>query len=299
MNDLLRYLRKIFIWPIEALFFYSFTAFVWILPVQLSSALMGAIVGVLGPLTPFHKRTLFNIGFAMPEKTAKERSKIARAMWVHLGRVLGEYVHIRRLMKSNRIKIEGREHLQLLDQKGGFLIGAHIGNWELAVTPAIHGGYPVNGVYRKINNALVEPMLNRRIKIFNKIYLKGVEGARGLAASVKNNEVFAMLIDQKLREGEMLDFFGHKASTAVAHLRFVQKYDLPILAIRVIRTKGCQFIVEIKPVELDQFDKADPEYIAKTGTYINSIIEDWIREYPEQWLWPHRRWPESKGEKHL
>ena len=105
-----------------------------------------------------------------------------------------------------------------------------------------------------------------------------------------------MLIDQKLREGEMLDFFGHKASTAVAHLRFVQKYDLPILMIRVIRTKGCHFRVVITKLDLSGFDKKDPDYTAKAGTYINSIIESWIREYPEQWLWPHRRWPESKGE---
>ena len=296
MKDLAHILRKIFIWPIEAIFFYSFTIFVWVLPPQISSAIMGFVFRLIGPLLPYHQRSLFNIKLAMPELSEKEQKRIARMMWSNLGRVVGEYVHVKRLMKSKRITVTGEEHLKLLDEKGGFLIGAHIGNWELAVTPAINKELPVNGVYRRINNALIEPMLNRRVKIFNHIYEKGVEGARGLAASVKNKEIFAMLIDQKLREGEMLDFFGHKASTAVAHLRFVQKYDLPILAIRVIRTKGCHFIVEINPVDLSSFDKKDPDYLTKTGTFINSIIEGWIREHPEQWLWPHRRWPESKGE---
>ena len=298
-RDILRLLRKVFVWPIEAVFFYLITCFVWIMPPQISSALMGLVTGVIAPLTPFHRRALFNIGFAMPELSERERRKIVRRMWFHLGRVLGEYVHVRRLMKSNRITIEGEDLLSELDEKGGILIGAHIGNWELAVAPAISKGLPVNGVYRVINNKLVEPMMKRRTRIFKNIYLKGVEGARGLAASVKNKEVFAMLIDQKLREGEMLNFFGHKASTAVAHLRFVQKYDLPILMIRVIRTKGCHFRVVITKLDLSGFDTTDPDYTSKTGTYINGIIESWIREYPEQWLWPHRRWPESKGEVYL
>ncbi len=296
IKDLLRLMRKIFIWPIEAVLFYTVTSLVWIMPPQISSAIMGAVVGILAPLSPFHRRAIFNIGFAMPELTDAERRHIANRMWVHLGRVVGEYVHVRRLMRSTRINIIGEEHLKLLDEKGGFLLGAHIGNWELAVTPAINANLPVNGVYRRINNALVEPILKRRVAIFNNIYEKGIEGARGLAASVKNKEIFAMLVDQKLREGEMLDFFGHKASTAVAHLKFVQKYDLPILMIRVIRTKGCHFNVEITPLDLSQFDKKDPDYVAKTGRYINTVIEGWIREHPEQWLWPHRRWPESKGE---
>lgn len=298
LKNTLRLFRKIFIWPIEAVLFYVITSFVWIMPPQVSSALMGGAVGLLAPLTPFHRRTLFNIGFAMPELSDAEQQRIARSMWFHLGRVLGEYVHVKKLMKSGRITIEGEALLTELDDKGGFLIGAHIGNWELAVTPAINNGLPVNGVYRPINNPLIELLMARRVRIFNNIYLKGVEGARGLAASVKNKQIFAMLIDQKLREGEMLDFFGHKASTAVAYLRFVQKYDLPILMIRVIRTKGCHFRVVITKPDLTGFDKNDPEYTAKTGTFINRIIENWIREYPEQWLWPHRRWPESKGEQH-
>ena len=296
IRDLLRLMRKIFIWPIEAAIFYTLTSLVWIMPPQISSAIMGILVGLFAPLSPFHRRTIFNIGFAMPELSLAERRAIARRMWVHLGRVVGEFVHVHRLMQSKRIVVKGAEHLALLENKGGFILGAHIGNWELVITPVINAGLPVNGVYRPINNPLIEPLLNRRVRIFNNIYEKGIEGARGLAASVKRKEIFAMLIDQKLREGEMVDFFGHKASTAIAHIRFVQKFDLPILMARAIRTKGCNFVIEITPLDLSAFDKKDPDYIIKTATHINKVIEGWIREHPEQWLWPHRRWPESKGE---
>ena len=293
---MLRHLWKIVLWPIEALVFYILTVMSWVLPPALSSALMGFVLSLLGPLTPFHSRSLFNIGFAFPETTPSERRRIARRMWHNLGRVSGEYIHIRRLMRSPRISIEGEEHLSLLDARGGFLIGAHLGNWELSVAPLINRGIAVNGVYRHLNNVFINVILTRRGRIFHHIYEKGIEAARGLALSVKDREVFAMFVDQKLREGEMLDFFGHKASTPVSYLRFVQKYDLPVLAIRVIRTRGCYFKIEITPVDLSPFDKADKNYITKAGTHINSIIEGWIREHPEQWLWPHRRWPESKGE---
>ncbi len=284
------FFQRIIRWPIEAALFYFFISLLYAMPPAMASGFMAGLFRLLGPLTHYHRRSLVNLSHAMPELSASERQQICRKMWDNLGRVLGEYPHVKRLMTSDRLIIDGAEHLASLDEKGGFLIGAHLGNWELAITPALHRGLIINGVFRGANNPYITRLLARRTRIFNHIYEKGTAGARGLSLSVKRGEVFAMLVDQKLREGMLLDFFGRPASTPVAHIRQVQRYNVPIVMIRVIRLKGCRFRVVVRPLDLSDIDPSSPDFTGAVGTRINGIIEGWIREYPEQWLWPHRRW---------
>ncbi len=281
-----RYIR----WPIEAALFYFFVLLLYAMPLAMASGFMSRLFRLLGPLTHYHRRSLFNLSHAMPELSAAERQQICRKMWDNLGRVLGEYPHIRRLMASDRLTIDGTEHLASLEAKGGFLIGAHLGNWELSITPALHHGLIVNGVFRGANNPYITRLLSRRTQIFNHIYEKGIAGARGLSLSVRRGEVFAMLVDQKLREGMLLDFFGRPTSTPVAHIKQVRRYGVPIVMIRIIRLKGCHFRLIVSRLDLSDLDPSSADFIETVGTRINAIIEGWIREYPEQWLWPHRRW---------
>lgn len=283
-------------WPLEAVVFYGLAGVLMILPVSFASALGGGLMRLIAPLTPFHRRSLFNIGLAMPELSPQDREKIAQDMWMHLGRVLGEYLHTKSLVRSNRITYDGLEHLTPLKEKGGFMITAHLGNWELVVAPALAADLPVNVVFRRINNPLISKLLMRRVQVFDAVFQKGLEGARGMASTVKSGKTFVALVDQKLREGEMLDFFGHKASTAVAHIKLAEKFKTPIVTVQIIRTKGCHFHIAIRPLDLSAFDPKDADYVNKAGTYINSVLEGWIRANPEQWMWPHRRWPASKGE---
>ncbi|MCE2516827.1 MAG: hypothetical protein J4F41_03115, partial [Alphaproteobacteria bacterium] len=271
-----RLLRRGISWPIEAVLFYALAGLLKLMPPAVSSAVMGGLMGIIGPLTPFHRRSLFNIRFAMPELTASEHRAIARRMWVNLGRVVGEYFHTSAIMASDRLTIHGMEHMDLLRGKGGFMISAHIGNWELASFPGIKAGLPINCVYRPINNPFISALFKQRLEVLNRAYEKGVEGARGMASTIKNKEVFAMVVDQKLREGEMLDFFGHKASTAVAHLKLAQKKDVPIILSRVVRTGGCRFKVLVTPLDLKGFDPESPSYVQDAATHIYSIIESWI-----------------------
>ncbi|NBQ83841.1 MAG: lauroyl acyltransferase, partial [Alphaproteobacteria bacterium] len=85
-------------WPLEALLFYAVAGVFMILPVGMASALGGALTRLIAPLTPFHRRSLFNIGYAMPSLTKAERHRIILDMWWHIGRVLGEYLHTKALI---------------------------------------------------------------------------------------------------------------------------------------------------------------------------------------------------------
>ena len=167
MKPLLKFLRRHISWPIEAVLAYLLIGLLRLLPVGVSSGVMGFIMRIIGPLTSFHRRSLFNISFAMPEKTLQERRKIARDMWDNLGRVVGEFFHIRTIMASKRITVHGMEHIEALRDKGGFMISAHIGNWELASFPGVKAGFVMNCVYRPVNNPYISAILSVCIFLLN------------------------------------------------------------------------------------------------------------------------------------
>ena len=294
-----RLLRRAVGWPVEAVLVYALAGMIRLVPAPAASALGAGLLGLAGPLTPWHRRTLFNIGYAMPELPEAERRRIARASWFNLGRVVGEFFHTGRLIRSGRVTIEGAEALEG-NTRGGLLVGAHIGNWELLGAPAIRLGDQVSAVYRPANNPIVSRLLNKRGSVYARMYEKGRQGARGIASTVGGGGYFAMLVDQKLREGLMLPFFGHKASTAVAHIRIALKTGAPIFMVQVVRLEGCRFHIRVSEYDLPKASgrsgKGVDKLAAETAAGINKVIEGWIRENPEQWLWPHRRWPASKGE---
>ncbi|XDZ65108.1 lysophospholipid acyltransferase family protein [Alphaproteobacteria bacterium LSUCC0684] len=290
-HDLIKRFRQWIGWPIEAVFVYTLAGVIRLLPAQVASALGGAIAGIFGPVSSWSWRSLFNLSYAMPEMTAEERRQINRKMWVNLGRVVGEFFHIHHLIHSPRVIYEGLEHIEANKDRGGLLIGAHLANWELVGTPPMKLGLPVSAVFRPTNNPLVARLLRQRNAVYHRMYEKGRPGARGINATIRQKAFFAILVDQKLREGMMLDFFGHKASTPVAHVKIALKEKAPIYLVRVVRGNGCRFRVIVSPFEVMPGDD-----VASIATRINTEIENWIRQCPDQWLWPHRRWPASKGE---
>ena len=292
-----RWLRRGIGWPVEAVLFYPLAALVWVLPVAVASAVGGAVFGTLGPISPWNRRVMFNIGYAMPEKSIAEKRQISKQAWQNLGRVMGEFFHIRQMLDKGYVDIEGAE---LLDPaRGGFMVSAHLGCWEVGSSPAVIRKLPLGAVYRPINNPLIAPMLKGRLKEIDYVYEKGPQGARGMAETLKKKGFFCMVVDQKLREGMMLDFFGHKASTPIAHVKLALRMNVPIFMIHVVRGKGCRQRVTVIPLEhgIPPGRESDtPENVAAIATRINAIIEDWIRQNPGQWLWHHRRWPASKNE---
>ena len=124
----LRKLRQIFIWPLEAAIVFVMYFAARLLPVSGASWILGALMRILGPLTPWHIRARRNLIAAMPDLDGEGQNNVLRAMWWNIGRVIGEYPHISAMTHKGRVEFVGRENLQGLTS-GGFLIGAHIGNW--------------------------------------------------------------------------------------------------------------------------------------------------------------------------
>ena len=235
-----------------------------------------------------------NLNLAFPKKSSIEKKKILRKMWYHFGRVIGEYPHLHKIKiyKNPNLKIIGINNLldPLKKDKNCIYFSAHIGNWELSSHPLTQNGFKINFVYRALNNKFADDLLKKiRFKYGVKLIKKGAEGAKECIKALKNKENLGMLIDQKMNDGLPVNFFNKIAMTAPAIAKFALKFRCQIVPALCIREKGIKYKIEyFKPIQYSFLKKLGSE--EKIMLYLNKIIENWIIEYPDQWIWVHDRW---------
>lgn len=273
---------------------YIIYGFFKILPQETASNLGGSILSALGPRFGISAVALKNISAAFPEKTNAEKRDILRGMWDNLGRVIAEYPHLRAI--AHHLEIIGREHLieAAASGKPALLFGGHLANWETAALSAKKAGLPLYVVYRSPNNPGVDGLLRhaREAGVIGHIK-KGREGAREIFSLLRQNKAVGIMMDQKLNEGIAIPFFGREAMTATALAQFALKFNCPVYPFRTERLDGTKLRVTVYPplkINVSGDDRADIKNIL---TDVNVMLESWIRERPDQWLWLHRRWPES------
>lgn len=267
-----------------------------VLPVDAASAFGAGLGSLMGPFFRAKNKTaLHNLRKCLPELTEKEHRRIIRQMWRHFGRMVGELPHSTRMM--SRVKVTGVQYLKQAreDQKAGFFCSAHLGNWELCGAITQMHGFPLHLVYRAANNPWIEKTIYQKRQNTGVVLIpKGGDGAKTMIELLKKGEHIGMLCDQKMREGIDVPFFGYPAKTAPAIATLALKYNLPIYPARVIREKGAHYhVIVYPPLEMPQTADKN-EATLQIMTQINSLLEEWIRAKPEQWLWIHHRWPKSE-----
>ncbi|MBT5780036.1 MAG: lauroyl acyltransferase, partial [Rhodospirillaceae bacterium] len=218
-----------------------------LMPLPLASFVGGTVAGALGPLLPVHARAHKNLTRAMPELSAAEVKRTLGEMWRNLGRVVGEYPHLRKFRAyapGGRIEVVGKEHLEAVKNLpgGALLFTGHIGNWETSGLPLIQFGIPIAFVYRAPNNPYVDRLICRARGegITQNAIAKGATGAREMVRQIKKGGYTAMLVDQKMNDGIAVPFFGRDAMTAPALAQLAFKYDLPVWPVRTERLGGCR-----------------------------------------------------------
>ncbi|CAI8373719.1 MAG: Lipid A biosynthesis palmitoleoyltransferase [Alphaproteobacteria bacterium UBA4588] len=284
-------LYRFIIWPCEAVLLFLAVGILQCLPASVASASMGRVFQILGPLTPWHKRALANMKFALPHLSLPERQHIAHGMWNNIGRCIGEYPHIKTMLPSGRISFTGLEKLTPYD--GGFIISAHLSNWEAVGLLSIAANIKTGLIYRELNNPYANWIFKNRVQFTGAdSYIKGREAAMGMVRTVKKGGFMMMVVDQQLREGEFVPFFGHPATTAISYIKVARKMGKPIFMAHGVRTKDNRLNVTISdPLTMPAGD--DDQATMQIAQQINNTFEDWISAAPEQWLWPHRRWGKS------
>lgn len=268
-----------------------------ILPIDMASALGGWLSRSIGPHLGITERAVKNLRAAFPEKSEADIAAIVRGMWDNLGRVAAEYPHLGKIVvggDDGRVELIGGEYVDLLreDNRAGIFFSAHLGNWEIVSLGATQRGVPLDRVYREANNRLVEWLYRHgRTAVEGALIPKGAGGARALLKSLKSGRHLAMLVDQKMNDGIPVPFFGRDVMTAPALAELALRYDCPVVPARITRLKGARFrLMALAPLELIRTGDHQAD-VAANMAQVNALIEQWVRDTPEQWLWLHNRWP--------
>lgn len=284
--------------PFQALVIGAIYHLARLLPIETAAALGGRLFRTLGPRFRAHRVAERNIRRAFPDKSAAEVAALLDAVWHDLGQGAGEFAHLDRFtvgQPDSRIEVVGGEHLEAMrdDGKPGIIVSGHLGNWEVASVVIGRELAPLGQIYRGADNPWLDRLFRRARDQGDSILVpKGREGAAMALRLMRDGGHLGFMMDQKLNEGEAIPFFGRDAMTAPAAAALALRFRAPIVPGRCIRLPRSRFRIEFLPplALLDSGDrKADVRALL---VRINQILEAWIREYPEQWFWLHRRWPD-------
>jgi KDO2-lipid IV(A) lauroyltransferase len=267
------------------------------------SDFFGRLMRFVGPWLPEHKIGRENLKAALPGKSAQEIETILGGVWENLGRVGAEFAHLDRMtvldfehggevdVTYDRVSYE--RFLAIRDaRKPALVFAAHLANWEVPAIAPTHYKVKSNLLYRRPNiSAISDAVIEMRAGCMGNLIATSLAAPVQLANALERGEHVGMLVDQHFGKGVDVVFFGRwaKANPLIAQL--ARHTECPIRGVRVVRRPdGHSFwgelTDEIPPVR-DAEGKID---IRGTMQAITGVVEGWVREHPEQWLWLHRRW---------
>lgn len=265
-----------------------------------ASDVCGAIARRVGPWLPAHRIGRANLCAAFPDKDAAWIEQTLRGAWENLGRVAGEYVHMDRIWdfdpahpNTGRILTDDVPlFIALLeDGKPALCFAAHLGNWELPAIAAHAHGLPSAVVYRMPNNkAVAKQIAAIRARLMGRLIRSRAEAAFELAAALERGDHVGMLVDQHWSRGVDITFFGRHCKANPTLARLARQFDCPVIGVRVVRLPNHRFRIETTPPITLPRDAQGVVDVPAATQLINGIVEGWIREHPDQWLWFHRRW---------
>jgi KDO2-lipid IV(A) lauroyltransferase len=280
---------------VSAAFVYAFTGLLRLFPFSWVSAIGGALASAFGPMLKPSKNARENLKRTFPEKSEAEIERILRGVWENLGHTAFEFAVMDQLLTKKgkqRVEIEGLDILEKVLNSGKpvLFFGAHQANWELLPVSSNILGFVCHIFYRAPNNPLLQKLYAQRFGT-GELIPKGAPGARRALSLLKKGEHLGILVDQKLNDGIAVPFMGRDAMTGTAIAEFALRFDAALVPIQCIRLPGARFkVIYQNPLAITRTEdkKADVHTIMAD---INATMEVWVREYPEQWLWLHNRWP--------
>jgi KDO2-lipid IV(A) lauroyltransferase len=259
----------------------------------------GRTIGRIGMLVPkLHRTGQRNLELAFPNLDEDERGRLLRGCFESLGRLLGVFSHLRDDSAENlknKISCDGLENLKRASsaKRGVIAFTGHVGGWELSSYALSLYDSPLAFLVRRIDNPKVEALVEQyRAARGNRTIDKRM-AAREMLRLLKNGETLGILVDLNAldREAMFVDFFGVKAATTFAVAKLALRTGAPVVPVFSPWDKKLKkFTVMIgEPLKFDRTGDEEEDTLRATQLLTN-VVEDWIRRYPDQWLWVHRRW---------
>ena len=276
---------------IEALIIYLFLIIIKILGLYISRVLFSFIFKKLGPLIKSRDIIRKNLDIFSSQITDRKKKDIEFNMWSNYGKTFVEYMFLRKFRNDNlHIDIEGKKILSQIsyNNKPVIFVSGHFANFEMMSIEITKNKIDLATIYRPLNNFFLNPLMEylRKKHVCKNQIKKGSAGIKDCIEFVKKGYSLAMMIDQRLGEGDRVSLFNKKAHTTSFPAQLALKYNLYIVPIFIKRDlKNCFKITVHEPIKASDFkNKSD------ITLRLNQILEDMIIKNPDQWIWTHDRW---------
>ena len=223
----------------------------------------------------------------------KNYNKIIRKIYGNYGRILAEYPFLKafRNSKLNKfIEIDGLENLNKIkrEKRRAVFISGHFNNFELMALQIEKAGINLCAIYRPLNNVFLNKTMEeiRENFICKNQIKKGRSGTRQIIENIKKGNSVALMIDQRVREGIKINFFGKPASTTTIPAQLIKKYKCDLVPIYIERRKNNYFKMFVsEPIKIGK-----NKSIKEITEHLNKILEKMILKNVDQWIWTHDRW---------
>ena len=276
-----------------------------LIPLAVRKAIFISVFKLFYYLSPKSRLiVLHNLRRSFPEMNTDEIIKIAKGVYRHFAMVAAEFFDLPLITKENIhewVDVEGLENYQaaIAKGKGALSIVAHFGNWELMTIAIPLYLKPMYIVYRPLDSPVIDNMVEYvRTMQGNELIPKGGSGKQVMEL-LKENNIIGILSDQNVAayEGVFVDFFGRPACTGVGLAVMAMRSSAPVIPAFMARQPSGKYKLILKPaIDVVCTDDYNADLVVNTQRF-TKIVEEIVREYPDQWFWFHQRWKTKPWQK--
>ena len=276
---------------LQSLFVYLFFFIGRILGINLSRKFFSGVFILIGPFFRSNKIINKNLKIFSSTISLKDKSRIVKDMWSNYGKTFIEYIFLNRFRRENKFVIlDGEENLLQIakENKPVIFISGHFANFELMSMEITKRNISLATIYRPLNNIFINPFMEflRRKYVCKNQIKKGINGVRETIEFIKKNHCIALMIDQRISEGEKINLFNQPALTTTLPSQLSIKFNLEIVPVYIERIKDNKFKIEFQKA-INPKNFKDKLELTKE---LNNILEKMVIRNPGQWIWTHNRW---------
>ena len=282
---------KILNYFLQSIIVYFFFLLGRILGLKISRKIFSFLFSNVGPFFKSKKIIKKNlINFSRKVVNVNKKS-ITNDMWINYGKTFIEYIFLDIFKKNN-------SHMQLMNEeillqiseekKPVIFISGHFANFELMSMEITKKNIQLATIYRPLNNFFLNPFMEylRKKYVCKNQIKKGINGVRESIEYIKKNYSIALMIDQRVSEGEKIDFFDRPAFTSTLPAQLAMKFNLDIVPVYIERDQNDNFTIEFK----NRINPSNFENKFILTKELNKVLEKMIIKNPNQWIWTHDRW---------
>ena len=281
---------------IEAVAFRLIFWLIRILSLEQALALAGFTFGLGASLSDTAKKAEDNLAIAFPDSTPEWRRKTTKQIFRHLGHSAVELIKLEQIWVEREQRIElvlepgAREHLE--SRRPTIFITAHVGPWQVAPLVTKQYGFTINTIYAPESNPVIQDMMLGLRRSLGEQLISTEAGPRPLIKELKAGHSINLAMDTRPDTGKLVPFFGREALTNTSAVGLALKTGASLVVARGERLPGGRYRIWVyDPLQSPNPDAPlKDQAVALTGI-IHGYFEEWIREYPEQWICLKRRWP--------